>query len=68
VSATGFEATSVLKSGVRYLINTQKNDGTWDEAYFTGTGFPNHFYIKYHLYQQYFSLLALGKYEKLLDI
>lgn len=65
VEATGFKATSALKNGVEYLVKTQKDDGTWNEAYFTGTGFPNHFYIKYHLYQQYFSLLALGRYEKL---
>ena len=65
VEATGFKTTSALKDGVEYLIQTQKDDGTWNEAYFTGTGFPNHFYIKYHLYQQYFPLLALGKYQKL---
>ena len=26
--------------GVNYLINSQKDDGCWDEPYFTGTGFP----------------------------
>ena len=67
VSATGFKATSALKSGVEYLVNTQQDDGTWNEDYFTGTGFPNHFYIKYHLYQQYFPLIALGKYQKFLS-
>jgi squalene-hopene/tetraprenyl-beta-curcumene cyclase len=28
--------------GVRYLVATQKEDGTWDEPYFTGTGFPGY--------------------------
>ena len=42
---------------------TQKPDGTWFEADFTGTGFPGHFYLKYHMYQQYFPLIALGRYQ-----
>ncbi|MEB3274928.1 MAG: hypothetical protein VKJ85_14180, partial [Prochlorothrix sp.] len=33
--------------------------------YFTGTGFPCHFYLKYHYYQHYFPLLALGRYDRL---
>ncbi|MGA7877393.1 MAG: hypothetical protein WCA08_17165, partial [Desulfoferrobacter sp.] len=37
-------------------------DGTWDELYFTGTGFPNHFYIRYHNYRNCFPLMALGQY------
>lgn len=51
-----------LERGVNYLLETQQADGTWEEAYFTGTGFPGHFYLKYHLYQQYFPLLALSRY------
>jgi squalene-hopene/tetraprenyl-beta-curcumene cyclase len=54
---------TVIK-GVDYLIATQKTDGTWYEAEFTGTGFPCHFYLKYHLYQQYFPLLALARSRK----
>ena len=54
-----------LERGVGYLLETQRADGTWDEAYFTGTGFPGHFYLKYHLYQQYFPLLALSRYSKI---
>ena len=59
----GLKAISV---GAQYLVSTQKSDGTWDEDYFTGTGFPQHFYLKYHMYQQYFPLLALGRYQRLL--
>ena len=29
-------------SGVEFLLNTQESDGTWDEPYFTGTGFPGY--------------------------
>ena len=28
--------------GVDYLVRTQREDGTWDEPYFTGTGFPGY--------------------------
>jgi squalene-hopene/tetraprenyl-beta-curcumene cyclase len=52
-----------IAQGVNYLLTTQKSDGTWDESYFTGTGFPCHFYLKYHMYQQYFPLIALGRYQ-----
>lgn len=62
--ATG-ETYQAVQSGVGYLLETQRSDGTWDESYFTGTGFPGHFYLKYHLYQQHFSLTALGRYQAL---
>ncbi len=41
---------------------TQQADGSWDEPYFTGTGFPWDFSINYHLYRQVFPLTALGRY------
>ncbi|MTJ12585.1 squalene--hopene cyclase [Anabaena sp. UHCC 0187] len=61
--ATGKLAIESIEKGINYLLETQKSDGTWDESYFTGTGFPCHFYLKYHLYQQYFPLMALGRYQ-----
>ncbi len=36
--------------------------GTWVETQFTGTGFPNHFYLRYNLYRHYFPLMALGRF------
>lgn len=27
---------------MRHLVETQQNRGSWDEAYFTGTGFPGY--------------------------
>jgi len=65
--ATGVFAEQALERGVNYLIATQRSDGTWDEDYFTGTGFPGHFYLKYHLYQQHFPLTALGRYQAVLN-
>ena len=52
-----------VESGVRYLLESQKADGSWDEHYYTGTGFPRVFYLKYDLYRQYFPLLALADYR-----
>ncbi len=51
---------SVLR-GVRYLVETQSRDGTWDESQFTGTGFPCVFYLRYHYYPIYFPLMALAQ-------
>jgi squalene-hopene/tetraprenyl-beta-curcumene cyclase len=48
--------------GVQFLVDTQRGDGTWDEPWFTGTGFPGAFYINYHLYRMVFPLSALGRY------
>ncbi len=63
--ATGQLAEAAVQRGIRYLLQSQRADGTWDEDYFTGTGFPSHFYLKYHLYQQHFPLTALGRYRNL---
>ncbi|MFQ6029652.1 MAG: LuxR C-terminal-related transcriptional regulator, partial [Dehalococcoidia bacterium] len=31
-----------IQGGIRYLVETQQEDGSWDEPYFTGTGFPGY--------------------------
>ena len=51
-----------LQHGLRYLLSTQKHDGTWEEPQITGTGFPGVFYLKYDMYRQNFPLLALATY------
>jgi squalene-hopene/tetraprenyl-beta-curcumene cyclase len=53
-----------VRRGIAWLVENQNEEGGWDEPYFTGTGFPGHFYIRYHGYRYYFPLLALGRYEK----
>lgn len=53
-----------VKSGIDYLISTQRSDGTWDEELATGTGFPQVFYLSYHLYRNSFPLLALAQFLK----
>lgn len=57
-----------VERGIRYLQQTQTKDGTWEEAWFTGTGFPRVFYLRYHLYRHYFPLMALARYRKLKKI
>jgi squalene-hopene/tetraprenyl-beta-curcumene cyclase len=53
-----------LYNGVDYLIRSQKADGTWDEDYCTGTGFPSVFYLSYTEYRNTFPLLALAEFTK----
>lgn len=62
--AGGEEKSPEVSKGIQYLVRNQKPDGTWDEIHFTGTGFPKHFYIKYHNYRNCFPLMALGQYLK----
>jgi squalene-hopene/tetraprenyl-beta-curcumene cyclase len=50
------------RRGVDWLVSTQRADGTWDEPWFTGTGFPGDFSINYHLYRLVFPVMALGRY------
>ncbi|HYT31944.1 MAG TPA: hypothetical protein VEO37_05075, partial [Thermoanaerobaculia bacterium] len=42
----------------------QQYDGSWKDEYWTGTGFPRVFYLRYHLYATYFPLWALAVYER----
>jgi squalene-hopene/tetraprenyl-beta-curcumene cyclase len=56
------ERGAACERGVAYLIDNQLPDGTWDETWFTGTGFPGDFYINYHLYHLIFPVMALGRY------
>ncbi|MGH3231344.1 MAG: squalene--hopene cyclase, partial [Streptosporangiaceae bacterium] len=60
-SPDALEADSIDR-GVAWLARTQREDGTWDEPLFTGTGFPGDFYINYHLYRLVFPVSALGRY------
>jgi squalene-hopene/tetraprenyl-beta-curcumene cyclase len=52
--------------GIRFLLETQRPDGLWHEAEFTGTGFPRVFYLRYHGYAAYFPVWALALYRRCL--
>jgi squalene-hopene/tetraprenyl-beta-curcumene cyclase len=53
-----------LYNGIEYLVRTLRSDGTWDEDYCTGTGFPCVFYLSYTEYRNTFPLLALAEFAK----
>jgi squalene-hopene/tetraprenyl-beta-curcumene cyclase len=59
--AAGRAQSPAATRGIAYLVRTQRDDGTWHETQFTGTGFPRVFYLRYHYYPIYFPLLALAQ-------
>jgi squalene-hopene/tetraprenyl-beta-curcumene cyclase len=54
-----------VRRAIEWLVAHQRDDGNWDEPWYTGTGFPRVFYLKYHLYRLYFPLTALARYQRL---
>jgi squalene-hopene/tetraprenyl-beta-curcumene cyclase len=60
--AGGDDASLSVLHGIEYLLETQLADGSWREELATGTGFPKVFYLNYHLYKDYFPLLALSSF------
>jgi squalene-hopene/tetraprenyl-beta-curcumene cyclase len=59
--AAGEQGSAAAARGMGFLIETQREDGGWDEPYYTGTGFPGDFYINYHLYRVVFPIMALAR-------
>jgi len=55
---------AAIQRGIEWLISRQTDEGSWNEKEFTGTGFPKHFYLRYHMYRHYFPLMALGRYVR----
>ena len=72
--AAGDTRSDSVAKGIRWLVSNQLPSGTWDEAAagrqgesnYTGTGFPRVFYLAYHLYRDYFPLLALTTYKRVM--
>ncbi len=62
--AAGLQNHPAVLRGIRYLLETQRANGTWDEPEYTGTGFPQVFYLRYHWYPIYFPLMALAQWSK----
>jgi squalene-hopene/tetraprenyl-beta-curcumene cyclase len=64
--AAGEISEPAVKQAVSYLLDQQRENGTWAEAAHTGTGFPGVFYLKYHLYPNVFPLYAMARYRNLM--
>jgi squalene-hopene/tetraprenyl-beta-curcumene cyclase len=60
--AAGEQEGDPVTRGIGWLVTNQKESGTWDEPWFTGTGFPWDFTINYHLYRLVWPVTALGRY------
>ena len=65
--AGGDTTSESVRRGVEWMMHNQRPDGGWDEELSTGTGFPQVFYLKYHLYRHSFPVLALAQYRKALE-
>jgi squalene-hopene/tetraprenyl-beta-curcumene cyclase len=64
--AAGDTRSDSVARGIAYLLAHQRSDGSWAAPPYTGTGFPQVFYLKYHFYELYFPLLALTTYERVM--
>jgi squalene-hopene/tetraprenyl-beta-curcumene cyclase len=62
--AAGDLRSDAVDRGILWLLNQQRTDGSWDETEYTGTGFPRVFYLAYHMYRNYFPLIALSTYQR----
>jgi squalene-hopene/tetraprenyl-beta-curcumene cyclase len=58
--AAGEGAGEQVIKGLVFLLEKQREDGTWDEKEFVGTGFPRHFMLRYHNYRNCFPLMTFG--------
>jgi len=63
--AAGRVDDPAVARGIAYLIGTADEEGFWDEAAYTGGGFPRVFYLRYHGYSKFFPLWALARYRTL---
>ena len=63
--AAGDVNEPAVKRGIGYLQRHQGDDGFWDEARYTATGFPRVFYLRYHGYPKFFPLWALARFRNL---
>jgi squalene-hopene/tetraprenyl-beta-curcumene cyclase len=63
--AAGELDNPAVARGIDYLAKNQGADGFWNEPYYTATGFPRVFYLRYHGYSKFFPLWALARYRNL---
>ncbi len=61
--SAGEISSAEVEAGVQYLLKKQQDNGFWDDGIFNAPGFPKVFYLKYHGYDKFFPLWALGRYR-----
>jgi squalene-hopene/tetraprenyl-beta-curcumene cyclase len=61
--AAGRTGDPSVARGVRFLLDSQRAHGFWDEERYTATGFPRVFYLRYHGYSKFFPLWAIARYK-----
>ena len=61
-TSTGAE---VMGGDLEHFDHLSDIAGSWHEHWFTGTGFPEVFYLRYHMYRHSFPLKALARYAAL---
>jgi squalene-hopene/tetraprenyl-beta-curcumene cyclase len=62
--SAGINDSPAVRRGIEYLLDHQREDGSWEDPFWTGTGFPEVFYLRYHLYATFFPLWALSTHER----
>ena len=56
---------SIAERGAVYLVETQREDGTWRDGFVHGTGFPGiRLFYENLIYGHYYPLFGLGKYRR----
>ena len=63
--AAGEVGNPAVARGIAYLVESQDEDGNWDEPWYTAVGFPRVFYLRYHGYRAFFPLWALARFRRL---
>lgn len=62
---TGVETLDAGTDELAALDFVSDHAGGWSEHYFTGTGFPKVFYLRYNMYRHYFPVMSLARYVRL---
>jgi len=63
--AAGEVGNPAVARGIAFLVDSQDEDGNWDEPWYTAVGFPRVFYLRYHGYRAFFPLWALARFRRL---
>ena len=63
--AAGETNHPAVARGISYLRDHPRENGRWEEPWYTAVGFPRVFYLRYHGYSAFFPTWALARYRNL---